>query len=163
MVKKAAKRDPHQRIRFDPKLIARLEKAREANGNTLTGEIVGRLEESFQTEDRMASFKEVLLKQLADHRADWEKRDKEYRDERDAWNVEAKELQKKLIALEGAMAVVDTLFGDDPASKEAIRAIALVIANNPNWAASLESVHKLTLSINAAINTAAAKSATKGE
>ena len=58
MAKKTVKQPPHLRVRIDPKLIARLEKAREANGNTLTGEIVSRLEESFAGEDKMALLRE---------------------------------------------------------------------------------------------------------
>jgi hypothetical protein len=42
---------PHLRIRIEPKLLTRLEKAREKNARTLTGEIVARLEASFQRED----------------------------------------------------------------------------------------------------------------
>ena len=40
MAKKVTKQPPLLRIRLDPKLIAKLEKARGANSNTLTGEIV---------------------------------------------------------------------------------------------------------------------------
>lgn len=43
---------PHLRVRIEPRLLARLEKAREKSGRTLTGEIVSRLEQSFQREDR---------------------------------------------------------------------------------------------------------------
>jgi hypothetical protein len=39
---------PHLRVRIDPPLLERLEKARKASGRTMTGEIVARLEESFQ-------------------------------------------------------------------------------------------------------------------
>jgi hypothetical protein len=42
---------PHLRVRIEPKLLARLEKAREKSGRTLTGEIVSRIEQSFRRED----------------------------------------------------------------------------------------------------------------
>src|SRR5262245_3603007 len=41
----------HLRVRIEPKLLARLEKSRQKSGNTLTGEIVARLEESFRRDD----------------------------------------------------------------------------------------------------------------
>jgi hypothetical protein len=41
---------PHLRIRLDTELLARVEKSRQANHRTLTGEISERLEESFQQE-----------------------------------------------------------------------------------------------------------------
>jgi hypothetical protein len=42
---------PHLRLRVDPTLLARLEKAAEKNGRTLTGEINHRLGESFKKDD----------------------------------------------------------------------------------------------------------------
>lgn len=41
----------HLRVRIDPIRIAKLEKAAEKNGRTLTGEIVHRLDESFKRDD----------------------------------------------------------------------------------------------------------------
>ena len=43
---------PHLRVRIEPSLLDKLEKAREKNGRTLTGEIVERLEESFRRQER---------------------------------------------------------------------------------------------------------------
>jgi DNA repair exonuclease SbcCD ATPase subunit len=68
MAKKAAKQPPHLRVRIEPKLLARLEKAREANGNTLTGEIVERLEETFSTEDKMAVLETVQQKRIEEQK-----------------------------------------------------------------------------------------------
>jgi hypothetical protein len=42
----------HLRVRIEPRLLARLEKARENTGRTMTGEIVERLWQSFQKEDQ---------------------------------------------------------------------------------------------------------------
>jgi hypothetical protein len=42
----------HLRVRIEPRLLARLEKARESTGRTMTGEIVERLWQSFQKEDQ---------------------------------------------------------------------------------------------------------------
>jgi hypothetical protein len=47
-----SKEAPHLRVRIEPRLLARLEKAREKSGRTLTGEIVERLWQSFQREDQ---------------------------------------------------------------------------------------------------------------
>jgi hypothetical protein len=46
-----SKEAPHLRIRFDPKLMVRLEGARKKSGRTMTGEISERLERSFQQDD----------------------------------------------------------------------------------------------------------------
>jgi hypothetical protein len=43
-----AKSTPHLRLRIEPRLLARLEKAKERSGRTLTGEIIERLEQSFR-------------------------------------------------------------------------------------------------------------------
>jgi hypothetical protein len=42
------KEAPHLRVRIEPTLLARLEKAREKSGRTLTGEIVHRIEQTFR-------------------------------------------------------------------------------------------------------------------
>ena len=45
---KKSKHTPHLRIRIEPELLARLEKSRKAQGRTLTGEIVHKIEQSFR-------------------------------------------------------------------------------------------------------------------
>jgi hypothetical protein len=54
----------HLRVRVEQRLLARLEKAREKGGRTLTGEIVHRLEESFRQADEVhnlaAEFKQGI-------------------------------------------------------------------------------------------------------
>jgi len=54
-----SKEAPHLRVRIEPRLLARLEKAREKSGRTLTGEIVSRLEQSFQREDQQKMMEEA--------------------------------------------------------------------------------------------------------
>jgi hypothetical protein len=49
--KTKAPKQVHIRIRLDQSLLDRLEKARTANGRTLTGEITERLVRSFQQQD----------------------------------------------------------------------------------------------------------------
>ena len=45
---KKKKATPHLRIRIEPELLAQLENSRKAQGRTLTGEIVHRIEQSFR-------------------------------------------------------------------------------------------------------------------
>jgi hypothetical protein len=45
------KETPHLRVRIEPTLLARLERAREKSGRTLTGEIVHRIEQTFRKEE----------------------------------------------------------------------------------------------------------------
>jgi len=66
------KETPHLRVRIEPRLLARLEKAREKNGRTLTGEIVHRIEQSFRKDDTErqlaasgAAIAEIMLKAQA--------------------------------------------------------------------------------------------------
>ena len=56
---------PHLRVRIEPRLLARLEKAREKSGSTLTGEIVSRLESSFRRDDREKLIAETVDKTVA--------------------------------------------------------------------------------------------------
>ena len=53
------------RLRVETALLARLEKAAEKNGRTLTGEIIQRLEQSFAKEDMMQNL-EALADKLAE-------------------------------------------------------------------------------------------------
>lgn len=52
---------PHLRLRVEPSLLGKLEKAAEKNGRTLTGEINHRLSESFKKDDLIA-----LAERMAD-------------------------------------------------------------------------------------------------
>lgn len=49
----------HLRLRVESALLARLEKAAEKNGRTLTGEIIRRLDESFAKEDMCQRLDEL--------------------------------------------------------------------------------------------------------
>jgi predicted DNA-binding protein len=48
VAKKRKEATPHLRIRIEPELLARLESSRKAQGRTLTGEIVARIEQTFR-------------------------------------------------------------------------------------------------------------------
>jgi hypothetical protein len=56
------KETSHLRVRIEPRLLARLERAREKSGRTLTGEIVERLEESFRRDDTLERSEAVASK-----------------------------------------------------------------------------------------------------
>jgi hypothetical protein len=56
---------PHLRLRIEPRLLTRLEKAREKSGRTLTGEISHRLEESFWKDDTEAVAIKAARKAIA--------------------------------------------------------------------------------------------------
>lgn len=50
----------HLRVRVEPKLLARLERAREKSGRTLTREITERLEQSFVRDDQRDLIKNTV-------------------------------------------------------------------------------------------------------
>jgi hypothetical protein len=52
---------PHIRLRIEPRLLDRLEKSREKEGRTLTGEIIHRLEQSFQKDERLDEARKAGL------------------------------------------------------------------------------------------------------
>ena len=60
-----AKETPHLRLRVDPTLLTKLEKAAEKNGRTLTGEINHRLGDSF-TKDDLVALSERISERLSD-------------------------------------------------------------------------------------------------
>ena len=64
MATKSTRETPHLRVRIEPRLLARLEKEREKNGRTLTGEIVHRLEDSFRREDQQALITATISRML---------------------------------------------------------------------------------------------------
>jgi hypothetical protein len=67
------KETPHLRVRIEPRLLERLEKAREKGGRTLTGEIVSRLEQSFRRQDEvqlLTSLLRTALDNLIDGQAE---------------------------------------------------------------------------------------------
>jgi hypothetical protein len=179
MAKKTVKQPPHLRVRIEPKLLARLEKAREANGNTLTGEIVARLEESFSTADKIALFKEAqeqrineLRQGIDDTRALIKEERERFEEERQKlraeWAEDNQKLESEIDRLEdkheidkAAGIVVDALMGDDVATKEAVRRIAVLLAATPDWASGPDSIQKVTEAAIAAIKTAADKEAQK--
>jgi hypothetical protein len=70
------KQTPHLRIRIEPGLLARLERSREKNGRTLTGEIVHRLEQTFikdDTDELLARQAHLLSEEIKERLAEFYK------------------------------------------------------------------------------------------
>jgi hypothetical protein len=64
LMAKKTRETTHLRLRLDPIRLAKLEKAAEKNGLTLTGEIVRRLDESFSFPVLIEEFAERLAEKL---------------------------------------------------------------------------------------------------
>jgi hypothetical protein len=165
MAKKAEKREPHLRIRIEPKLVARLEKARVKNGNTLTGEIVSRLEESFAVQDKIELFAEAQEKRIEELRSSSDRLREEIAQQRrelDRSQVEQAASNQRFVEevkrIETSAALVHVLLGKDIASSQAVRRIALLLTLNPDWHASPGRIHKMIEDINAAVEAAAEES-----
>lgn len=119
MPKKTAREMSHLRVRIEPKLLAKLEKSREKNGHTLTGEIVARLEQSFEKEDRSALVREAF----SAYRTSWSE------DVSSDWKWPTIPLQRD----EGhrAALVVNVLLGAGKLKSDFLRSFALELANTP--------------------------------
>jgi acetyl/propionyl-CoA carboxylase alpha subunit len=180
MAKKANKLEPHLRVRLNGKLLARLEKARAANESTMTGEIERRLEESYTKDERIEELRgrlDEMRESLAASRAEYEK-DRNHLDaeiaerrreidklradvaaEISKFQEEIKALEAEASRLQAAEAIFDALIGEDIASREAIRHMALTMAATPGWATSRDGIQKITEAASATIHAAAKKRA----
>jgi hypothetical protein len=158
MVKKLARETPHLRIRIVAKLLAKLEKSREKNGNTLTGEIVARLEQSFQTDDRVAKNQEFLEQRLKDYKDRYDERLAAVREQMDKAQAIAEEalkdkerqraefeqIERKSEEAIRAAAVIDVLVGGNKLKSDFLRSIALELAEIPaDWVANESSRRQL--------------------
>jgi hypothetical protein len=148
MVKKQAKETPHLRIRIEPKLLSKLEKSREKNGNTLTGEIVARLEQSFQADDHVAKNLEFLEQRLNDYKDRHDEKLAAVRDQMEKAQAIAEEALKdnerqraefeQIERMSGeairAASVVDVLLGSNKLKSDLLRSFALELAEAPeDW------------------------------
>ena len=147
---------PHLRVRIETKLLAKLEKSREKNGRTLTGEIVARLEESFRTDDGIAKVQEHMLQRMEDWKDRYDERlETVWQQRKEAQATAEKalkdlELQKAEFERfrrksEGAIraaAVVDVLLGRNKLKSDLLRSFAFELAAvAEDWLAS-ESNHR---------------------
>jgi chromosome segregation ATPase len=174
-------------LRLRETLRNRLERASEKSERPLNGEIVARLEASFETEDKVALLKEEqreIRRVLEDSRTKLEQDRAELKQESQRRLAEVEKLKQDLQKyrakhaedlrqfqeevkraeedMDQAMertkrevAVVDALVGDDIAAKEAIRTVALLLADNPGWADTADGVHRITQGITEGVKAAA--------
>ncbi|MGZ3320199.1 MAG: hypothetical protein ACXU9C_04370 [Xanthobacteraceae bacterium] len=145
MPKKSPIKTPHLRVRIEPKLLAKLEKSREKNAHTLTGEIVTRLEQSFETEDRLALFREAMDRRIEDvksqadrdlvaHQARLEAFGNKTAEKIAEQAAVIRELEQEVGQVMRAAAVVDVLLGNDKLKSDLLRHIALDLADaSPDW------------------------------
>jgi hypothetical protein len=120
MAKKTARETSHLRVRIEPKLLARLEKSRERNGHTLTGEIVARLEQSFEKEDRGALVREAVKSaQLQAFPV------------REMVAYGAASFQSNTDEAQRAALVVDVLVGGEKRKSDFLRSVAVELATAP--------------------------------
>jgi hypothetical protein len=158
MVKKPAGETPHLRIRIEPKLLAKLEKSREKNGHTLTGEIVSRLEQSFRTDDRVAKTQEFLMQRANDHKDRYDERLAALREQMEEAQAVAekalKDMERQRAEFEQterksdeairAAAVIDVLLGGNKLKSDFLRSIALELAEFPeDWVANESNFRQL--------------------
>jgi hypothetical protein len=113
MPKTSARDTSHLRVRIEAKLLARLEKSRVKTGETLTGEIVTRLERSFAREDSLQ-----LIRQA-----------------RQTWSSESDPAKRSELVMTSvrnpAASVVSVLLGDDKLKSKFLRSVLLELATTP--------------------------------
>jgi hypothetical protein len=141
---------PHLRVRIEPKLLAKLEKSREKNGRTLTGEIVARLEKSFRTDDDIAKLEAFSHQRMEDWKGRYDERLETVWQQRkeaqataekalkdlELQKAEFEQFQRNSEAAIRAAAVVDLLLGGNKLKSDVLRSIALKLADVPNdWIA----------------------------
>jgi predicted RNase H-like nuclease (RuvC/YqgF family) len=141
MAKKPPKETPHLRVRIEPKLLAKLEKARDRNGRTLTGEIVDRLEQTFDTDETVAALTDQIneLRQLSQPlMAEIERLRKEYSEvaqKLERSDSRTAEIVRKFQEVEASAKMVNALLGEDKQKSALLRRVVLEIAGWPkDWA-----------------------------
>jgi hypothetical protein len=149
MAKKPPKETPHLRIRIESRLLSKLEKSRERHGNTLTGEIVARLEESFETDARMAIFVnqwEIRIsevRKLSETLLAAQKKENSAVMEKLEWSeAKTEELLEQSQANEASEKMVNVLLGEDKQKSALLRRVALEIASWPQDWATNPSINK---------------------
>jgi hypothetical protein len=148
-VVRTVKEAPHLRVRIESKLLAKLEKSREKNGHTLTGEIVERLEQSFQTDARMANLQDFMEERLNNYKDRYDERYEVLRQQKEEAQEARAVAEKALSDIESknqeaikAATVIDVLLGANKLKSDFLRSAALELAEIPeDWLAG-ESNHR---------------------
>jgi predicted phage tail protein len=139
------------KIRIREELRAKLAKDAERTARTLNGEIVARLEASYEMADRMARFREQWEARINDTRqfADAksaetqaareemreaiEKAKQELREADEESQKQIEEVEREIEQAKTGIAIVDALLGDNEASRALIRQIVSQLMSNADW------------------------------
>jgi hypothetical protein len=139
---KKAKEIPHLRLRLGSSLLARLEKSREKTSRTMTGEIVARLEGSYQYAEQVADLQargDELEARALELTREWDEKANKIRAEFDRRSAEdhreIDELERMLQAHVAASDMVNALLRNDTSS-EVLRKIIAELMAQPEWNAS---------------------------
>ena len=125
----------------------RLQVAAVNSGRSISEEIEVRLAQSFEMESRMTAFREEWEKRIEDHRqladilrkraeesrAEVKKISEETKQQIAEQSAEFKMLEQELDKHVAAANMVDVLIGENEASRDLLRKIALELMSNPNW------------------------------
>jgi hypothetical protein len=140
-----AKKDTIQlsKIRMLEDLRRRLAKEAERKRVTLNAEIVTRLEQSFEIEDRVSALRESFEKRVED----WRKMAEQHEEKGRQWEVRAREaiekvkqetdsqvreIELEIEKLNASAAMVDVLLGGDEMKSKLLRMVALEMASWPD-------------------------------
>jgi chromosome segregation ATPase len=141
------------KIRMREELRQKLARDAERNAKTLNGEIVDRLENSYEADERVKALREQandLRRSLEEGRAQLETDRNELKAETAELrqliveqNKDLEELRRTTGEIERPAALLDILLGENRASREILRDIALLLANNPDWADTKSGVEQM--------------------
>jgi Arc-like DNA binding domain len=150
------------KIRMREELRQKLARDAERSEKTLNSEIVDRLEKSYELDERHALMKEYLHELVEKNRKQFNGELEALRKDLDTAREEsAEELkgsERKLAEVAKSTALLDTLLGENRASRELLREISLLLANAPEWNATQARVDQTAKEIAAAVKDCAGKS-----
>jgi seryl-tRNA synthetase len=120
-------------------MYERMSKAAAANERSLSEEVEARLTESFDMPERMAQFRDVWTERIKERQNDAERileelkaareESRKLRERADELKKEEQEFEKHIASL----SLVDALLGENAASRDLLRKIAVELINNPDW------------------------------
>jgi hypothetical protein len=126
------------KIRIKEDLRQRLAKDAERKAKTLNSEIVDRLEASYTFKERADEIRALVEEErdrLLAEKEGWQRELEENR----KMQEELRQIEGEFKRIEASAAAVNVLLGDDVGAKNAMRAAALLLADNPQLAREVES------------------------
>jgi hypothetical protein len=150
------------KIRMREELRRKLARDAERKGTTLTGEIVDRLEQSYQVDDRVELINAVRLlaprtTELGESRAPWKFLQQEVQKLSIASATDAgpvrKDSSQQIDAAKGAQRdrrdsdIIDVLLSRNEASSRLLRAITLELATKPDWSSTKSGISDMAEAI----------------